>query len=221
MVCCRLVYCRCNAGSRVHARPIAGQRLRHALVGLAHDGALRIELWIILVGARERRLDALGFGRLRRSGKKPHRERSADQDDHPKWAPAPLLREVPSPWSPLLTRHNSPRTAQSGTLAAAVGAYKVGAVSARLPCARRATSRNSRSPNMIVASISGRKKSRTRNVRIAASNSSRLNCGRPRRSAASTTPRLPGVWLIVPEKRGDDEDHQQARKADARASPAA
>jgi len=34
-----------------------------ALVGLADDGALRVELWIIGIGARERLLDC--FGRCR------------------------------------------------------------------------------------------------------------------------------------------------------------
>src|SRR5262245_49096340 len=60
-------------------------------------------------------------------------------------------------------------------------------------CARRASKRNSRAPNMIVANIRGRKKSSMRNVSSAASSSSRGYCGSPIRTAASTTPRLPGA----------------------------
>jgi hypothetical protein len=48
------------AGIRADARPIAGERLRHALIGLADSCALRIELRIVLVGSGQRRLDLLG-----------------------------------------------------------------------------------------------------------------------------------------------------------------
>ena len=81
MFCCSSVYCRCNRGVCGHRRAIAGQRLRHAFVGLADDGALRIELWIAFVGAGERSLDRLGIGLARRGGKKPHRKRNADRDN--------------------------------------------------------------------------------------------------------------------------------------------
>ncbi len=53
-------------------RTIAGQRLRHAFVGLPHNGALRVQLRIVLVGFGERCFHRLRGGHPRRGN--PQRE---------------------------------------------------------------------------------------------------------------------------------------------------
>jgi hypothetical protein len=47
---------------RAHPRAIAGQCLRHVLVGGAHRGALRVELRIVLIGLDQRALERVDRG---------------------------------------------------------------------------------------------------------------------------------------------------------------
>jgi hypothetical protein len=55
-----------DGSRRRDGRPIAGERLRHALVVLPYDGTLCVELRIVQIGFRQRRLQRLREGRVRR-----------------------------------------------------------------------------------------------------------------------------------------------------------
>jgi hypothetical protein len=72
-----------NRRREADARPIAGERLRHALVGGAHLRALRIKLRIVLIGLGQRAAHGVGVRERRRKRTRDKRTRARRDDEHP------------------------------------------------------------------------------------------------------------------------------------------
>jgi len=80
-----------------------------ALVGLADDGALRVELWIIGIGARERLLDCFGRCRAGQPQNSCGNKRDCEQNRSGGRLLTPSLRKVsprPRSHNPLTARPN-------------------------------------------------------------------------------------------------------------------
>ena len=77
--------CLADRRRQADARPVAGQRLRHALVGDAHRRALGIELRIVLIGLGQRAADGVGPSPDAGPAKKDRaRNRGERKTDRPK-----------------------------------------------------------------------------------------------------------------------------------------
>ena len=104
-------------------RPIAGQRDRHAFVGRAQRGALRVQAWIVLIGLCQARFRAYRRARAaeRRSTPPPQPRQAAidriigrrpinipinpDANDHSILAPKRLTTAPPTATRPILLKY--------------------------------------------------------------------------------------------------------------------
>ena len=106
-----------GAGGDRDLRAIAGESLRYVLVSRPDQRPLRVELWIALIGANQRRLDGIGERRHRaRERHQKDRSRSSGKVLHPSHSVIRSLLFAGSKWNRrrliLSPQH---RTRQSGT----------------------------------------------------------------------------------------------------------